>query len=174
MKLAIIANPDKYSVKQPFIDALKWADAYGCKAYFGKKLQQLYNGNDHSSSVMTHSEEEAIEKADIIIAMGGDGTMLYTARLLKHIKKPILGVNSGRLGFMANTQKEQLGEALDNIRQNNFKIAKRYMLEARDQQQNTYHALNEFLFSKRDSTSMITVHAEYDGMFINKYWADGL
>jgi NAD+ kinase len=153
---------------------LDWADEHDIGIFFSSQLNELYNGEEHASSHVTDSEEEAIDQADIIIAMGGDGTMLYTARLLKNIQKPILGVNSGRLGFMANTQKENLEKALNYLKEGNYRLEKRFLLQADDGNGNIYHALNEFLFSKKDSTSMITVDAEYDQMFVNKYWADGL
>lgn len=174
MKLAVIANPKKYSVKEPFIEALNWADAHEVAIYFNDDLQALYDGENHASAEIVTSEKQAIDEADIVVAMGGDGTMLYTARLMKNISKPILGVNSGRLGFMAYTQKENLQKALECLKTGNYRLDKRFMLEAEDQKGNLYHALNEFLFSKKDSTSMITVEAEYDDMFINNYWADGL
>lgn len=174
MNLAIIANPEKYAVKEPFMQVLAWADEHEGQVFFSHQLNELYDGEEHHSSHITDSETEAIDNADIIIAMGGDGTMLYTARLLKNIQKPILGVNSGRLGFMANTQKENLEKALHNLNEGNYRLEKRFLLQAEDKHGNIYHALNEFLFSKKDSTSMVTVDAEYDGMFINKYWADGL
>lgn len=174
MKLAIIANPKKYSVKEPFLATLAWADKNGVKIYFNDDLNALYDGSSHESAMVVQSEEEAINNADIIVAIGGDGTMLYTARLMKNIQKPILGVNTGRLGFMANTQKENLEQALESIQNSDYRIDKRHLLQAEDGNGNIDHALNEFLFSKRDSTSMITVEAEYDGMFINTYWADGL
>lgn len=174
MKLAIVANPAKYSVKEPFSATLNWADTHDIAVIFNSDLKELYDGEQHPSAIIVESEEEAIDSADIIIAIGGDGTMLYTARLMKNISKPILGINSGRLGFMAYTQKENLETALDCLLEDNYRLDKRYMLEAQDNSGNIYHALNEFLFSKKDSTSMITVSAEYNGMFINKYWADGL
>ncbi|SMO70675.1 NAD(+)/NADH kinase [Fodinibius sediminis] len=174
MKLAVIANPRKYSVKESFIDILSWADSHDVKIIFCSELQELYRGEEHPSAVVTDSEQAAIDQADIIIAVGGDGTMLYTARLMKNIQKPILGVNSGRLGFMAYTQKENITQALDNLKEGHYRIDKRYLLEAEDHKGTIYHALNEFLFAKKDSTSMVTVSAEYDDMFINNYWADGL
>lgn len=174
MKLAVIANPKKYSVKEPFIQALNWADKNGVTIFFNEDLKELYDNDDHPSAKIVTSEAKAIDEADIIVAMGGDGTMLYTARLMKNISKPILGVNSGRLGFMAYTQMENLIKALECLKEGNYRLDKRYMLEAEDREGNLYHALNEFLFSKKDSTSMVTVEAAYDDMFINKYWADGL
>lgn len=174
MKLAIIANSEKYSVKGPLVEVLTWADANGVNIIFCSDLRRLYDGEDHPSAVVVESEQEAVEQADIIIAIGGDGTMLYTAHLMRTVPKPILGINSGRLGFMANTQKENIRQALQYLTENKFRTDKRYLLEARDSDGNIYYALNEFLFSKKDSTSMVTVNAEYDGMFINKYWSDGL
>ena len=174
MNFAVIANPQKYSVKTPFIDILSWADQHDEKVIFCTELQELYDGQEHESAVITETEAEAIDRADIIIAVGGDGTMLYTARLMKNIQKPILGVNSGRLGFMAYTQKENISQALQDLSAGNYRIDKRYLLEAEDHEGEIYHALNEFLFSKKDSTSMVNVSAEYDEMFINNYWADGL
>lgn len=175
MKLAIIANPRKYSVREPFVKALNWADNKPeVRVIFCRELQDLYEGDQHSSAVVVESESEAVDQADIIIALGGDGTMLYTARLMKSIQKPILGVNSGRLGFMAYTQKENLQQALESLLKSNYRLDRRYMLKAEDKDGTIYHALNEFLFSKKDSTSMVTVSAAYDEMFINKYWADGL
>ena len=174
MKFGIIANPQKYSVKDPFVNLLRWSDEHDVKVLFSSELQELYRGEEHPSAIVVEDEEAAIDRADIIIAIGGDGTMLYTARLMKSIQKPILGVNSGRLGFMAYTQKENLHQALEYLLEENYRIEKRYLLEAEDNQGNIYHALNEFLFSKRDSTSMVNVEAEYNNMFINNYWADGL
>jgi len=174
MKFAVIANPQKYSVKEPFAELLKWSDHHDIQVIFCEDLQELYRGEDHPSAVVVEDEEIAIDQGDIIIALGGDGTMLYTARLMRTIQKPILGVNSGRLGFMAYTQKENLAQALEYLMEGKYRIDKRYLLEAEDNQGHIYHALNEFLFSKKDSTSMITVGAEYNDMFINDYWADGL
>ena len=154
MKFAVIANPNKYSVKEPFIQLLNWSDDHEVQVIFCAELQELYRGEDHPSAVVVEHEESAIDQADITIALGGDGTMLYTARLMKNIQKPILGVNSGRLGFMAYTQKENLHQALNYLLEDNYRIDKRYLLEASDSNGTIYHALNEFLFSKKDSTSI--------------------
>ncbi len=174
MKLAVIANPEKYSVKVPFEAVLNWADTHQIQVFFSHQLKELYDGTDHVSSVIADSEHDAIEQSDVVISIGGDGTMLYVARLMRTINKPVLGVNSGRLGFMANTQQENLIAGLNQLRKKNYTIKKRYLLHAKNQNKQDYYALNEFLFAKSDSTSMITVEASYDGMFINKYWADGL
>ncbi|MGD8428047.1 MAG: NAD(+)/NADH kinase, partial [Balneolaceae bacterium] len=86
MKFAVIANPKKYSVKEPFIEILKWSDDHEVKVIFCEELKELYQGEEHPSAVVVEDEEKAIDLADIIIALGGDGTMLYTARLMKNIQ----------------------------------------------------------------------------------------
>ncbi|HKJ47372.1 MAG TPA: NAD(+)/NADH kinase [Balneolales bacterium] len=174
MNLAIIANPDKYAVKKPFKEILKWADENDVTIFFNHSLKFLINNGVNRNYSICDSEQEAIDKSDIVISLGGDGTMLWTARLVKKSGKPILGVNSGRLGFMANTQLKDLIPSLNHLKNGNYKEDRRFLLHAKDNAGNVYHALNEFLFTKKGSASMITVDVLYDDMFINKYWADGL
>ena len=120
------------------------------------------------------NEIEAVKSADIIIAMGGDGTMLHTAHLVKEIGKPLLGINTGKLGFMANIQPSQTEDALQRVIDQEYRLDKRHMLMASTDDENQYYALNEFLFSRKDTSSMIMLEVEYDGSLINRYWADGL
>ncbi len=174
MKLSIIANPEKYSVKAPFIEVLKWADANKTEVFIHEPLKALCDGSTHTSATETDSEQEAVVQGDVIVTIGGDGTMLYAAGLVRKVDKPVLGINSGRLGFLANTQQERIATALSHLTEEDYSIKKRYLLQAESGDGKEYFALNEFLFAKKDSTSMITVNASYDGMFINKYWADGL
>lgn len=174
MKLAIIANPEKYSVKDPFIEVLQWADIHEVSVFLSKKLKELYNAEEHSSTVITQTEQEAVDQADITVTIGGDGTILYTARLLRESGKPVIGINSGRLGFLAHTQRERIVDALNCLLHDNYITQKRHLLQATNKEGDTYYALNEFLFFKKDSTSMVAVNASYDDMFINKYWGDGL
>ena len=174
MKLAIIANPSKYQVKENFIHALEWAQQNDASVFFCEKLYEELQGDMPASGQQVDSDEQAIQQADVILVLGGDGTILNAAKLALKYQKPILGVNSGRLGFMANTQQEQLREALTCLKTGNYCLDKRHVLTAKDSLDNTYIALNDFLFTRKDSTSMITVAAEYDGDLINEYWADGL
>ena len=174
MNISIVANPEKYEIKKPLIDLLAWTEKNEVSVYCNHTLSNMVTPNDYQYLNVTKTEQESLVQGDITVALGGDGTMLFAARSLKNIQKPILGINYGRLGFMANTQHENLCRAMDNLKAGNYKIDKRYMLEARTEDGRTYHALNEFLFSKKDSASMIIVEAAFDGYLINKYWADGL
>ncbi len=174
MTFAIIANPEKYAVKDSLTSVIRWAEKRDIPLYLSEELSEFTNETSASTLHFCPDEEKAIDEADMILAIGGDGTMLYTSRLAKNTRKPILGINSGRLGFMAKTPKNEIEQALNNIHEENYRLDRRHMLQATSPDGDTFHALNEFLFSKKDSTSMITVEAEYQNMLINRYWADGL
>lgn len=174
MKFAIIANPRKYAVKEVLTHTIAWAEKNGISLLLHAKTI-LENGiKDNAIIQKTASDSESIEGADFVIVMGGDGTILYTARISRNSNKPVLGVNSGRLGFMANTQIEDIEYALNCLVNNNFTLDKRPFLKATDKNSQVHYALNEFLFTRKDSTSMVSVTAEYDGSLINTYWSDGL
>lgn len=174
MKFGIIANPQKYEVKKVLRCTIKWAQKHEVSLFINREVCKETGLNDSDALNKTDSDFDAIKNADVILVMGGDGTILYTARISKDLHKPILGINSGRLGFMANTQVDELEDALECLIHEDFTLDKRAFLRAVDNEGNEYHALNEFLFTRKDSISMVNVTAEYDGSLINTYWADGL
>ncbi|MFN1835001.1 NAD(+)/NADH kinase [Balneola sp. MJW-20] len=174
MNIAIIANPVKYEIKEVLSSAFSWAEKEDITFFLRKDVLSSTGIKPTEKVVLTDSDEESIGQGEIILVMGGDGTILYTARISKNSGKPILGINSGRLGFMANTRIEDLEKALYCVLQGDYQLDKRHFLVATDKDGNQHHALNEFLFSRKDATSMVNVTAEYDGNLINTYWADGL
>ncbi len=174
MKFAIVANPRKFEVKGILENAIKWASSNNVQFLVSEEVCSLTNINFPDVVIKTKDDKLSIEQSDVVIVIGGDGTILYTARISKHTQKPILGINSGRLGFMTDTKAEDLESALDSVKSGNYTLDERHFLKAIDQDGNEYHALNEFLFTRKDSTSMINITAEYDGSLINTYWADGL
>lgn len=175
MKFCILANPEKYSVEEPLKQVLAWCSANKAEIFLSEKLKfQFTDVVLKSNATITKTEQDAVELSDIVIAIGGDGTMLHTAHLIKSKPVPVLGINTGKLGFMANIQPDSIETALNHILNKDFHLDKRFLLKATLPNGRVYYALNEFLFSKKDTSSMITLHAEYDGVFINNYWADGL
>ncbi|MEX1062487.1 MAG: NAD(+)/NADH kinase [Balneolaceae bacterium] len=174
MKFALIAHPGKYTVTRPLKMVLGWCRENSVSCFGHASLFDLADMPPEKIFHPVNDDREAIGKSDIAIAIGGDGTMLYTAQIIRELDKPILGINSGRLGFMANIHQKQILEALNAVLLNDFRIDERYMLEAGVDGGRRHYALNEFLFAKKDTTSLITLTASYDGHFINRYWADGL
>jgi len=175
MKFCVIANPEKYSIQNPLSRVVKWCLQHKNTLYASQQLKHYLPADSLGDYIKILNEEsEAIQKSDVIIAIGGDGTMLHTAHLVKKRGTPVLGINTGKLGFMANIQPEKIEDALWLISKKKYTLDKRYMLKANTSEGRIYYALNEFLFSKKDSSSMITLEVHYDGQLINHYWADGL
>jgi NAD+ kinase len=174
MKFAVVANPNKFEVKAVLEATIKWAEQNEVSLLVSEKTCALTKVQNPAVIEEMDSDETAIKQSDIVVVIGGDGTILYTARISSRSAKPILGVNAGRLGFMTDTKAEELNNALDTVKSGNYTIDKRHFLKAVDNNDNEFFALNEFLFTRKDSTSMINITAEYDGSLINTYWADGL
>ncbi|MEO1021657.1 MAG: NAD(+)/NADH kinase [Bacteroidota bacterium] len=174
MNVAIVANPDKYEVKQTVARTVNWAKHHNVHVFIDREVCTRTEICSHEVVHQVQSDVEAIAQADIVLVMGGDGTMLYTARILGNQEKPILGINSGRLGFMANTQVEELEAALNHVLTGDYTLDKRVLLTATDNNGGEFYALNEFLFTRKDSTRMVNITAKYGDSLINTYWADGL
>lgn len=114
---------------------------------------------------------------DLSFSIGGDGTFIQNVKYIRDSGVPVLGINTGRLGFLSNISKEHLEEAMDLVRRKEYVHQERSLIRVETQgdlfgADNV--ALNEVVLQKKDTSSMITVHAELDGKYLNSYWADGL
>lgn len=172
--VSIIAMPGKYGVQDTLNAVIEWMRTHDGDVRVAASLAQHVEHPLPDHIRIERSEKEAINGSDVVVAIGGDGTMLRTARHVIGTRIPILGINSGRLGFLANTPQNQLHDALDKTMRGEYTIDTRWVLESSDAQGNVHYALNEFLFSKSSSASMIKLSAYFNSQFINTYWADGL
>jgi NAD+ kinase len=117
------------------------------------------------------------DHVDYLISLGGDGTLLEAVNYVGSLETPILGINTGRLGFLATTPKNNINKALSDLLSRNYKIDSRALIQLETDSKvfgEKPFALNEFAILKTDSSSMITVHTYVDGEYLNSYWADGL
>ncbi|MEN8116309.1 MAG: NAD kinase [Bacteroidota bacterium] len=124
-----------------------------------------------------HSYTDFDEKNDFIFSVGGDGTFLQSVLNIRNFNIPVIGLNSGRLGFLADISENQVNEALVNIFNNNYSIVERSMLDIdfSDRRNLDFnYALNEMTVLKTDTSSMINITAYINDEFLNNYWADGL
>ncbi len=118
-----------------------------------------------------------MSKIDFMISIGGDGTLLDTVCQVGSLEIPILGLNTGRLGFLATVATNSIEQAIHHIAEENFQIESRSLISLQSNKAlfgRHNFALNEFTIHKRDTSSMITVHTYIDGKYLNSYWADGL
>ena len=117
------------------------------------------------------------EDCDLLISLGGDGTLLRSATLVRELNIPILGINLGRLGFLSNLDKTDPVNVITLLEKGNYELDQRTLLKLETDSDifgETKFALNDFTLLKRDSSSMITIHTYIDDEFLNSYWADGL
>lgn len=115
--------------------------------------------------------------ADMLVSIGGDGTILESARMVGASGVPVLGINNGRLGFLSSTPQEEVDQAIAQLQAGDFTVEQRSLLELRCENNpfgDKRFALNELTVHKSNRTSMIVIHAYLDGVFLNTYWADGL
>lgn len=115
-------------------------------------------------------------EAEVVFSMGGDGTILDAVVMIKDSEIPILGINFGRLGFLASLGKDQIHAAVDAVDSGRYMIDKRSLLELQTNKPlfADSFALNDMTIQRRDQSSMITVNAYLNGELLNTYWADGL
>ncbi len=116
-------------------------------------------------------------KVDYLISLGGDGTLLDTLTFVRNSNIPILGINFGRLGFLASTGRSEIKLAIDALQARTYQLDRRTLLHL-DSNKDIFggvnYALNEFSIHKKDTSSMITIHTYINGELLNSYWADGL
>jgi NAD+ kinase len=121
--------------------------------------------------------EDIKGQLDFMISLGGDGNMLSTVALVRDSGIPIIGINLGRLGFLASINKEHINKAIDCLVEKKYTIEKRSLIKLTSSEElfgDLNFALNEVSIYKRQPNSMISVIVHVDGQYLNSYWADGL
>jgi NAD+ kinase len=137
-------------------------------------LKSEYNFN---IELQTFTNANELSKANYLISLGGDGTMLETVALVRKSGIPVLGVNTGRLGFLATVNKDDLEKAAMMLLNSRFTLDKRVLIELSGCENcfgDVNYALNEFTVHKQESGAMIHIDTYVDGVFLNSYFADGL
>jgi NAD+ kinase len=141
-------------------------------------FNKFYSAVDFQTKYSTfNSSDDLDDSIDCLISLGGDGTLLDTVTLVQDKGTPVIGINYGRLGFLANIGKNELETAVEALVNGTYVIDKRTLIHL-DANIPLFgavpYALNEFSLLKKDSTSMIKIHTYLNGEFLNTYWADGL
>jgi NAD+ kinase len=139
--------------------------------------KQLLAFPDLKSKFRVLENKAEMSQMDLMISIGGDGTLLDTVCQVGSLEIPILGLNTGRLGFLATVATDTIEEAINFLAEGNFQLESRTLISLESSKSlfgRHNFALNEFTIHKRDTSSMITVHTYIDGKYLNSYWADGL
>lgn len=124
-----------------------------------------------------NSHERLLDNVDYLLSIGGDGTLLRAVTFVRKSNIPILGINTGRLGFISSVSTQEIDDAINDLIKGNYTISERTLLELETEKnlfKDKNFALNEVAISKKDTSSMVKIEAYVDNEFLNTYWADGL
>ncbi len=178
MRLAIYGRPSPQNLSDEIKAFFRQVDAihanYIIHDAFCNYLRQAVPFNP---DVKTFTGELPKGAVDYLISIGGDGTLLETIPFVARQEIPVLGINTGKLGFLSNAPKENFTPVLAALKEKRFTIQNRSMLQLETPEGlfgNNRYALNELCLQRNDSSTMITIHAYLNGEFLNSYWADGL
>ena len=141
------------------------------KKYFAKDIISNLSFYDSSKKIDT--------SYDFLFSIGGDGTILRSITFVKDSGIPILGINTGRLGFLTGLQKESLKHGLELLKNNKFRIVNRSTVSVSSEKNNidfgeSPFALNEITINRKNTTSLLNISCEIDNMYHTDYWSDGL
>jgi len=179
MKFAVYGRYYQENYHQILSEILSFSKEKNIKLVFEKNFFDLFP-NKNALNKETFSVHEQLNSSfDALISIGGDGTILRAAALVRDLGIPILGINIGRLGFLASIPKECVTYYLDLIYKKKYSLSKRSVLGLKTnikipELQGLSFALNEVSINRKDTTSMIVIETYLNGEYLNSYWADGL
>lgn len=179
MIYGITGNTQKEQLWKPVAELLRWLQQQGLQAKLhpavaeGLTQRKLLN----EAQVVAYTARDLATEVDIILSFGGDGTLLQSAHLAGRHGTPILGINIGRMGFLADVEVEHVREAISALERGDYTVEARMALEAELEQELPVElswALNEFVIDRSGPAGLITIDVKVDGVPLNRYWADGL
>ena len=171
MKIFIYPNLGKTNCKQYVIDACNILNNLGCEIFLSNEYKNVFSSIDKAVFL---TENECMQLCDTVVAVGGDGTILKCAKECSEYKKPILGINCGRLGFMASLEHTQI-DKLERLVKGEFKKSRRMLISAViNENQLCFQALNDVVISKSDNCKIADFEVCRNGQLVSSLRADGI
>ena len=172
MKFAIYTKLDPQENNDHIFSVLKSLQKHNIDFDIdGDSFDLLLNGLNSKTNF--NRIKKLTKEYDFVVSIGGDGTILRSADEIGKLSIPIIGLNKGRLGFLANSPIEVFDSLIDKIQASKFKISERSIIQV-EFEGNIKSALNEISVSRKNTTSLITIDTKLDNQYLNTYWADGL
>jgi NAD+ kinase len=177
MRIAIHGKPFDDSLSETIKKVFEVFDNHGTELIISDFFAKILSDAGLNKDYPIYTPGDDLQDNDFMFTLGGDGTILDAVTHIGANQLPIVGVNIGRLGFLATVRNDELDQALQSIKDNKYFLDKRALLRL-DEPEGLFdgvpYALNDFTILKSDTSSMITVHTYVDNAFLNSYWADGL
>lgn len=181
MKIAIYGHFFNQDTQQYVEDLLSALDKKNATIYIEERFLKLMKSNFKIDKTYNtfNNYKDLDDSFDFMFTVGGDGTVLRSIAYLRDSNIPVIGVNIGRLGFLATVNKERITEAIDLLQNKNYTVKERSLLtidtEPKIEALEDFNfALNEITLSRKNTASMITVETYLDDEYLTSYWADGL
>lgn len=179
MKVAIFTNLYKTSSSKILLSTVKKLKNKGVDVFIDEKSNEKTDEKKHAS-ISNHikSFTKLDESFNYVVCIGGDGTILKASSYIKNLGIPIIGINTGRLGFLAKTKVVDVDNAVNAIINKNYKLSERTLIAISYTKNNKKYkvgtALNEVSITRKNTTSLITIETKLNDDYLNTYWADGL
>jgi NAD+ kinase len=177
-RVGVVVKPHQHEAVKTICELVEWLDARGIILVGDPSLERERIEHQTGCAVETREREELAEHVDLLLVLGGDGTMISTARLIGDKEVPVLGINYGSLGYLAEFRIEEMFPALESILEGNYRLDHRVMLAVehfRGEERLTHsRVLNDVVINKSALARIIEIEAFFNGMFVNSFRADGL
>ena len=177
-RIGIVLKPHQPDALKIICELVVWLAKRGIKLVGGPEIEREQIEHETGCAVDEVSTDKLPADVDLILVLGGDGTMIATARMLGDQEVPVLGVNYGGLGYLAEFRIEELFNALESILSGNYRLDKRVMLAIellRDGSLLTHNrVLNDVVINKSALARIIEIETYFNGQFVNSFRADGL
>lgn len=169
MKISLIVNKDKKRAIETAVNAAEYLNSLGA---------QVLTCSDCPvhGTVVTETAEDAIRECDIAVTVGGDGTIIHNAKFAAQYNKPLLGINLGRIGFVANIEPDEISE-LKKLLDGSYRVQRRMLLDIsvdKDGREDSFLAINEAVIHRDSLSNLVDISVELDGERIITYRADGM
>ena len=177
MKIAIYGLSNDNTSKKIFLELLSIAKKHDVELVLEKEFNSIISDKNSSNKIFVN-HKDLDRTYDLMITIGGDGTLLRSITYVRDLGIPIMGINTGRLGFLATLKQEMLHSELNKILFGEYDIKERSLLEVSANNKTNFsdfnYALNEVSVGRKNTTSMIEIKTVLNNEYLNTYWADGL
>ena len=177
-RIGIVLKPHQHDALKTICDLTQWLSERGIEVVGGPDIERERVEHQTGCPVKEVPTEKLAAVVDLILVLGGDGTMISTARLIGDLEVPVLGINYGGLGYLTEFRIEELYSALESILEGNYRLDKRVMLrtlhQRGDEVINSNRVLNDVVINKSALARIIEIDAYLNDQFVNSFRADGL
>jgi NAD+ kinase len=177
-RIGIVLKPHQPDALKTICDLTLWLSQKSIELVGGPEIERDRVEHETGCSVTTVDADKLVDFVDLILVLGGDGTMISTARTIGDHDVPVLGINYGGLGYLAEFRIEELYTALESILSGNYRLDRRVMLrvdlQRGDEAVTSHRVLNDVVINKSALARIIEIEAYLNQQFVNSFRADGL